>query len=113
MKTIAWTLALALLVSAPATAQRPGGPGGRAPGDRPGMMRGPAGVERAVELALERRDSLGLSADQVQRREAFKGELERSRTELREEMERAREQSDDRAEVRERMEERMRAARES
>jgi hypothetical protein len=115
MKTIAGMLAAMILIAAPAAAQRPG-PGGRGAGDRPEMMGGPAGLGRAVDLALSRRDSLALSGDQVQRLEAFKAELERNRTAMREELEQARaDAGGDRAQIRERMEalqERMRAARE-
>lgn len=86
MKTIAWTLAAVLLTAAPAAGQRPGpgGPGGRGQGGGPGMPVGQAGIERIVDLALERLDSLALSAEQVNKLEDLSADLGKSREQMQE-----------------------------
>jgi hypothetical protein len=62
------------------------------------------GIERVVDLALERRDSLRLSADQVKKLQDFKTDLGKQRDELREQMDKARKDSNgDRDKMREEM----------
>jgi hypothetical protein len=94
----------ALWVAGPLAAQRPG-----RPGMGPGMNAVPArgegpGLERLITLALERRDSLGITSEQVAGLEALRAEVERGNTALRERMEAARgDSAGDRRAARERM----------
>ena len=107
MKMQMGTLVVALLLAAPAAAQRPG-PG--SPGE-PGRFRGrdldgEPPIERSVGLALERRDSLQLTDEQVQQLEALRTEMRDRSTDLRDQMRDLRENAGgDRGAVRDRMEE--------
>ena len=86
MNTTVGTLLAALLVAVPTAAQRPG------PGAPP------------IERALERRDSLGLSGEQVQQLEALRTEMREENTALRDQMRELRDDTlGDRGAVRDRM----------
>ena len=108
------TVVAALLLAVPAAAQRPG-PGSP---DGPGRARGrdvggAPPLERSVGLALEGRDSLGLSGEQVQQLEALRTEIRDETTALRDQMRELREEAlGDRGAVRERMAEFQERARE-
>ena len=124
--TTVWVAAAVLAFAAPVAGQRPdggraGGPGvdrpgvehagprGRMHGGRMGRMDergrpGPGGMDRLIGAALEQRDSLALTPDQVGALEALRTDLSRRNGELREQMEAARaEAGDDRETMRERM----------
>ena len=88
------TVVAALLLAVPAAAQRPG-PGSP---DGPGRARGrdvggAPPLERSVGLALEGRDSLGLSGEQVQQLEALRTEIRDENTALRDQMRELREEA--------------------
>ena len=84
--TVGTLLVAALLVAVPTAAQRPG------PGAPP------------IERALERRDSLGLSGEQVQQLEALRTEMREENTALRDQMRELRDDTlGDRGAVRDRM----------
>lgn len=108
MKTIVWAFVAALLAT-PVAAQQPGGPGrgpdGRQDGPMGGPgMQGPAGIERIIDLAIERRDSLKLSNDQVTKLRDFKADLGKRREDLRAQLDEARQDANgDRQAMRERM----------
>jgi hypothetical protein len=92
MKMTMGTVLAALLLALPVAAQRPGpgSPGG--PGR--GQVRGVGGtppIERAIGLALERRDSLRLSGEQVQQLEALRTDTQEENTDLRDQMQELRE----------------------
>jgi hypothetical protein len=99
-------LLAALALVGPLSAQRPG------PGMGLGPGRGGQRLERLIGLALERRDSLALSADQVEGLEALRSEIEQSDAALRAQMEQARADTTvERSELRERMRTMMEQAR--
>ena len=102
MKTMAWTLIAAVLIAAPAAAQRPDAMGpGRTLG---GPAMGEAPITWMVELALERRNSLGLVDEQVRSLEAMKTDLGQVNAQLREDMAALREDAaGDRGVMRDRM----------
>ena len=99
------TVVAALLLVAPAAAQRPGS---GAP-DEPGRVRGQdlggaPPIERSLGIALERRDSLGLSGEQVQQLEALRTEIREENSDLRDQMRELRDGAlGDRGAVRDRM----------
>jgi hypothetical protein len=90
-KTVVFGLMVAALtIAGPLAAQRPGRPGmGPGMSGVPGRGEGP-GLERLIALALERRDSLGISSEQVAGLEALRAEVERSNATIRDQMEAAR-----------------------
>ena len=76
-------------------------------------MGGAPRIERAIGLALERRDSLRLSGDQVQQLEALRTDMREENTDLRDQMQELREEAlGDRGAVRDRMAEFQAKARE-
>jgi len=100
-RTTFLTLLTALAVASPLSGQRPG-PG--RPGTGMGPGRGGPGLERLIGLALERRDSLALTADQVDGLAALRAEVERTEAAVRDQMEQARADTTvERSELRERM----------
>ena len=99
------TVLAALLLAAPAAAQRPGPGSQDGPGRFRGQDRGGAlPIERSVGIALERRDSLGLSSEQIEQLEALEAEIREGIAGRRERMQELREGArGDRAAARERM----------
>jgi hypothetical protein len=78
----------ALTAASPAAAQRPGRGGpGTGPGTGPGRLGDTPPLERLIGLALERRDSLALTAEQVRGLESLRAEVEQSGARIREQME--------------------------
>lgn len=115
--TIALLAMTALALASPLSAQRPGparpgiGPGPSSPLGERGM--GPR-LERVIVLALERRDTLELSTDQIRALEELRSELDQSEADLREQAEMLREEAGaDGEEIRERMRELMESVREA
>ena len=113
--TKVWVIVALLASVSPLAAQRPRAE--RPGAGRDGMDRmGPMGrmglrgmgearsLERVIGIALERRDSLGLSAEQMDGLEALRADVEQRNAELRQQMEQVHEETaSKRAEVRERM----------
>ncbi len=115
--TIALLTMTALAMAAPLSAQRPG-PARPGAGLGPGSSLGGRGMgprlERVIALALERRDTLELSTDQIRELEELRSEIDRSEADLREQAELLREEAgDDREQIRERMRELMESGREA
>lgn len=106
MKMTMGAVLAALLLALPIAAQRPGpgSPGG--PGR--GQVRGVGGAQpigRAIGIALERRDLLRLSGEQVQQLQALRTDMQEESVDLRDQMQELREEAvRDRGTVRERME---------
>ena len=106
MKMMMGPLLAALLLALPVAAQRPGpgSPGGPARGQVRGVGGAPP-IERAIGIALERRDSLRLSGEQVQQLEALRTDIQEENADLRDQMQELREEAvGDRGALRERME---------
>lgn len=106
MKMTVGAVLAALLLALPIAAQRPGpgSPGGPGRGQARGVGGAPP-IDRAIGIALERRDLLRLSGEQVQQLEALRTDIQEENADLRDQMQELREEVvRDRGTVRERME---------